>query len=102
MLTNMVGGAVRAIDRDQLYAMIDESLHERLDELLERPGVDGAMVYQVLQMDSSRCGEIRVVMFGPYCAIKTAADAANSRLGDVPSRFAYATFVYVKPQALAA
>ena len=103
MLRNKVGGEIRAIAREDFFKLMDESLHERMNEMLARPDVDGMMAYQIPDMWSSQFGRISAVIFGPGCSIKTAFDAAAGHLGETPSQFAYPTFVYVKgSEAIAA
>src|SRR5262245_48952029 len=95
-IRNPISGTVKAVPLDQLLAMADEDIRERLTSMLAQSHVSGLMCYEVLQMDSSQFGHRHFMIYGPGCTYRTAADAANGRLGDVPSRFAYPVAYYEK------
>lgn len=89
MIRNSIGGEVKLIPLDELLAKFDKAYHRPIRDLLDQEHVQGIVVFENLQMDSSQFGNRGAVIYGTTCTYKTVEECAAGRLGDVPSRFAY-------------
>ena len=96
MPKNSVGGEVEQVSKDHLLEMFDISVQDKLLSNLNRAGVRGMVVFEVLQMDSSCFGNRSAYIFGPSCTYRTLDEMCAIRLGDVPSRFMYPTHYYLR------
>ncbi len=86
---NAISGTIKKIPWSTLIVMFDASVRDQIVALSNRPHVEGLMVYQCLQLDSTMAGQCAAVIYGPGCTFKTLDHAAQSRLGQVPSQFQY-------------
>lgn len=81
---------------DKFLELADAAMQHQIAALLNSPGVNGIMCYEVKQIDSSQFGRRSFMTFGPDRTVKTLDEAMQHRLGDVPSRFAYPVAYYAK------
>jgi hypothetical protein len=76
----------------ELLALFDESVHAQINALAHSDPEDLALVvFENLDMSSSALGERSVLIVGPNRTYKTPEACEGQRIGDVPSRFKYAT-----------
>lgn len=85
-MKNDIGGEIRQVSWDQLIMMVDENLRTRIAKIADRADVNGVVMFENMQMDSSLCGQRHFMIYGPGCTYK---DVPTGHLGDVPSRFAW-------------
>ena len=77
----------------RVYAVDDQ---EKINKLLERTDVDGLIVFENMQMDSSSFAARSVVAYGPGCTYKSPADVEGKWLNDLPSQRQHPTYFYKK------
>lgn len=87
--TSPVTGELAPFSEAEMMEMFNESVHERLRALHAREGVEGLMVYECLDMSSSRLGARSALAYGPACSARSAQEAADRHLGDLPSERQY-------------
>lgn len=95
-IKNSIQGAVTPIDRDTLYSFAHANAVPALTDSLTLPGTDGCVVFENLDFCSPEFGHRTFVVFGPQRTYKTLEELCAGHLGDVPSRFEYATRYYLK------
>lgn len=97
-MKNMIGMEVKKLDTLHDLLKLAAGLPAReILTLSDHPKTEGLVVYQCLQLDSSRAGETDVVAVGPQRTYSLEAAIAG-RLGDVPSRFKYPIAYWEKPK----
>lgn len=85
-IRNNISGIVRLVSLDTILEQMDPSTHNAIRTLCDRFG--GIALFQVLQLDSSRAGELTCVAIGGS-SIPSPAILAEYRIGSLPSNFAY-------------
>lgn len=69
-----------------------------LESNLAREDVDGMIVFENLQMDSSAFGRRTAMIYGPGCTYKKPEDCEGQHLNDLPSQRQYPQYVYRKKE----
>jgi hypothetical protein len=80
---------MKKITMDELLKQFDESVHDRLRALAEKPGTSHLVVFENQMLDSSQAGARSALRIGPACTTKTLDEAAGGWLGDLPSERKY-------------
>jgi transposase len=75
----------------------DPSLHEQISDQFLATGVDGVVLIEDTDSAGAQPGLEAVLLFGPGCATKTAAEAEGLFPDDLPSRGQRATAYYEVP-----
>lgn len=83
--------------KEEFFAQFDPEVHAKIEALLKRSDVDGAILFENTNLSSSACGERTAVIFGPGCTYKSAGSAEGKWLNDLPSQRQYPRAAYVKP-----
>lgn len=95
-MRNDVSGEITVTVWNDVLKMADQTLRDQLTAMATGDGVAGVMVYECIDLSSKRLGHKSFMIFGPGCTYKTIEEAAAGRLGDVPSRFQYPKYVWLK------
>jgi hypothetical protein len=83
------------ITRDELFAMFDKSVQDKLNALLAKQGVDGLVVFENEIFVSSDFGARTAVAVGSGCTYKTIAECEGGYLNEPPSQRQY-PFAYYR------
>lgn len=87
---------IKRISRPEFMAMFDKSIHPALDALIDHPQTSAVVVFENLQMDSTRHGTRQALAVGPERTQKSIEACDGIPLGDLPSNFMYAIAAYDK------
>lgn len=88
---------IRDITWAQLLGMFSENVHQALDDTMYRwPRALGMIVFENLDVSSSRLGERSAMPFGPDNTIKSLDDVKGKWLNDLPSQRQYPVAVWRK------
>ncbi len=88
---------IREITWEQLLGMFSENVHAPLADTMKRwPSAAGMIVFENLDMGSSRLGERSAMPFGPDNTIKSVDDVRGKWLNDLPSQRQYPVAVWRK------
>ena len=88
---------MREITWAQLLGMFSEDTHAPLTETMKRwPTAEGMIVFECLDMSSSRLGERSAMPYGPDNTIKALDDVKGKWLNDLPSQRQYPVAVWKK------
>ena len=80
---------LKEITVEELLKLFDPSVHDSIRRIAAKPGVTDLVVFENLQMDSSRFGDRSAVIVGPGCTYKSLEEIAGLHLGDLPSQRKY-------------
>lgn len=87
---------MKKLSRSELFETFDASVHDRLEAMLAKDDVVGAVVFVNQMLDSSECDKTSAMAYGPGCTYKTLKEASSGHLGDVPSRMQHPVSYYTK------
>jgi len=80
----------------ELLTDFDPSVHGLLEDKMVGSHVEGMIVFENIQMDSSAFGDRSAVIYGPSCTLKSPADVDGKWLGDLPSQRKYPVYFVPK------
>jgi hypothetical protein len=96
-LKHPVSGPVQVVPMiSEFLELFDASVRDRIFKNISQPDVSGCVCFEVLQLDSSSRGHRQALIYGPGCTYKTAEEICAGHLGDVPSRFAYPKYIFIR------
>lgn len=88
---------VERVSLEELFIRMDDSTHDKIRELMDKPGFRGFVMYRNEMFDSSRFGEEKLMACGDEGYFSnTLAKALVGTLGDVPSRMMLPIWHYDK------
>lgn len=82
-----------------VLALFDASAHENIINVANREGVDGVVIFENVNLDSTACGSRTACIFGPGCTIKTIEQVDGMWLNDLPSQRQYPQSYWKKGDA---
>lgn len=83
---------LKQLSKQELLDMFDESVHEKILEAAARyPDAEAIVVFENVDMSSSRLGERSALVVGPSNTFTNVEDASDKWLGDLPSERQYPT-----------
>jgi len=91
---------MKKINKEQLLELFDPSVHGKIEELLAKSDVNGAIVFENHDMCSSNLGARTAVIYGDNQTYKTAEQAHGKWINDLPSQRQYADSYYEKAKTL--
>jgi hypothetical protein len=100
--TNELGGNLKQLTMPALLEKFPSDLWPDIERVFNQPTVDGLVLFECIQLDSSSLGMRTVVVFGPGCSTRTLDGLAKKHLYDLPSQRQYPTAFVSKetrPQA---
>jgi hypothetical protein len=87
---------VEKITCAEMIERFDKSVRKKVENLLNKDGTDGMVLFENQDLSSSHIGEKTGVVFGPARTYKTLNALKVGHLGDVPSRFKYSVAYCLK------
>lgn len=87
----------KQVTREEFLALFQKELHSQINRHIDRRDVLGVVCFENIDMSSSDLGQRSALIYGAKCTCKTLDICLAGRLGDVPSRFQYPKYYYVKP-----
>lgn len=87
---------MKALTKEEMLAMLDESVHGRIEELLRRSDVTHLVIFENQMMDSSCFGDRTAMIVGPGCTYKDLEAVKGAWLYDLPSQRQYPVAYYTK------
>jgi hypothetical protein len=89
-LIHPVTGKLKELTMAQFLAEFNPDIHEAIGKVMAKLNTKGMVLFENMQMDSSRFAEKSALMVGGESLPDwEAVTAPGCRLGDVPSRFKY-------------
>ena len=76
---------VKKLSWDEFIKQYDPSVHTAIAQNRVREGVTGVVTLQCEVMDSSRCGVLTAMVYGPGCTFKTVEDMLKLPGGVYPT-----------------
>ena len=76
---------VTKLSWEEFLKQYDSSIHEAITFKRGKKGVTGVVTLQCEVMDSSRCGQITAMIYGPGCTFKTVDDMLKLPGGVYPT-----------------
>jgi hypothetical protein len=73
---------VEKLSWEDFIKLYDKSVHKVIENNRRKPGVSGIATLKCEVLDSSRCGQITALIYGPECTYKT-LDAMNKEQGGI-------------------
>ena len=96
---NPISGEIKQLPFLDYLNLFDKSVIGAIGDQLRRPGVSGAVCFEGLDLSMPNLGQRTSLIFGRDCTYKTAEEITAGRLGDVPSRFQYPQYIYIKEKS---
>ena len=72
---------IKKLSWAEFIEQYDESVREAVAEARRRPGVVGIATLKCEVLDSSRCGQITALIYGPDCTCKSVDEMASHMEG---------------------
>ena len=76
---------VKKLSWVEFLKQYDPSVHEAITFVRGKEGVTGVVTLQCEVLDSSRCGQITAIIYGPGCTFKTVDDMLKLPGGVYPT-----------------
>lgn len=90
IIRNSLNGEVKLVTVEVFLGRFTDDFSRRaLERSLLRKGVEGAIMFENLNVGARQSGQISTMTFGKGCTYKTLEEATKVRLGTVPSTFQY-------------
>ena len=96
----MISRAIEPISAEKFWSFAkSEPVKAALTAKLLNPEIEGFIVFENMQMDSSSFGDQTFIQFGPASVYKHPFDAEGKWLNDLPSQRQYAHY-YISTEEL--
>jgi hypothetical protein len=76
---------VKELSWKEFIKQYDKEVHEAIINVRKREGVTGVATLQCEVLDSSRCGMLTAMIYGPSCTYKTVDDMLKNPGGVYPT-----------------
>ena len=76
---------VKKLSWSDFIKQYDDSVHGAIAQVRSKEGVTGVVTLQCEVMDSSRCGQLTAMIYGPGCTFKTVDDMLKLPGGVYPT-----------------
>jgi hypothetical protein len=89
VIKNPISGPLEELALLKFLERFDESVHTQILERFNRKDVDGAVLFENIQLDSSNLGKRTACIYGPGCTYETLEKISQGWLNDLPSQRQY-------------
>lgn len=87
----------KEISREEFLALFEKEVHPSINRIIDEADTHGIVCFENIDTSSRNLGDRTAVIYGPGRTSSHLEEILGRHLGDVPSRFQYPVFYFVKP-----